>query len=87
VPLRADEGMWLFSDPPRKLLKEKYNFEPSKEWLEHQRLSAVFFGGGSGSFVSPDGLVMSNLHVGVGAISRLSTWSAMVFTPGGKRTN
>jgi len=73
VPLRADEGMWLFSDPPRKLLKEKYNFEPSKEWLEHQRLSAVFFGGGSGSFVWPDGLVMSNLHVGVGAISRLST--------------
>src|ERR1700756_2331044 len=49
----ADEGMWLFTNPPRKLLKEKYNFDPTPEWLEHVQKSSVRFNsGGSGSFVS-----------------------------------
>ena len=47
--LPADEGMWLFNNPPRKLLKEKYGFEPSDEWLKHVQQSAVRFNsGGSG---------------------------------------
>ncbi|NLX97086.1 MAG: S46 family peptidase [Rhodopirellula sp.] len=71
---RADEGMWLFSDPPRDLLKTKYDFDPSPEWLEHlQRSSVRFNNGGSGSFVSADGLVMTNHHVGSGALQKLST--------------
>ena len=49
----GDEGMWLFNDPPRKLLKEKYNFDPTDDWLEHVQKSSVRFNnGGSGSFVS-----------------------------------
>jgi hypothetical protein len=71
--LRADEGLWLFNEPPRKLLKEKYSFEPSAAWLEHVQKSSVRFNsGGSGSFVSADGLVMTNHHVGVDTLKKLS---------------
>ena len=48
----ADEGMWLFNDPPRKILKERYGFEPTDQWMEHiQKSSVRFNSGGSGSFV------------------------------------
>jgi hypothetical protein len=71
---RADEGMWLFNYPPKKLLKEKHNFTPTDAWLEHVQKSAVRFNeGGSGSFVSPEGLVMTNHHVGADALQKLST--------------
>jgi hypothetical protein len=71
--VHADEGMWLFNNPPRKILKERYNFEPSDKWLEHVQKSSVRFNsGGSGSFVSPDGLVMTNHHVGADALQKLS---------------
>jgi len=72
--LLADEGMWLFSNPPRKLLKEQYNFEPSEEWLKNVQQAAVRFNsGGSGAFVSPEGLVITNHHVGADALQKLST--------------
>ncbi|WP_315854192.1 S46 family peptidase [Gemmata palustris] len=71
--IQADEGMWLFSNPPRAQLKQ-YNFEPTQQWLDHVRLSSVRFNsGGSGSFVSPDGLVMTNHHVGAGDLEKVST--------------
>jgi hypothetical protein len=73
APLPADEGLWLFNNPPRKLLKEKYNFDPTDKWLEHLQKSSVRFNtGGSGSFVSADGLVMTNHHVGLSALQKLS---------------
>jgi hypothetical protein len=73
-PAGADEGMWLFNQPPRKLLKERYGFDPSDEWLAHLQHSAVRFNtGGSGSFVSADGLVMTNHHVGADCLQKLST--------------
>src|SRR3954468_7016960 len=70
----ADEGMWLFNDPPRKILKEQYDFEPTDQWLEHVQKSSVRFNsGGSGSFVSPEGLVLSNHHVGADCLQKLGS--------------
>src|SRR5205085_7816783 len=70
----ADEGMWLFTNPPTKQLKERYGFEPSEAWLKNLQQSAVRFNsGGSGAFVSPEGLVITNHHVGADALQKLST--------------
>lgn len=70
----ADEGMWTFDNPPLKQWKEKYNFTPGQEWLDHIRLSTVRVGNiGTGSFVSQDGLIMTNHHVALNAIQKLST--------------
>src|SRR5437762_1357918 len=70
----ADEGMWLFNAPPLKQLKEKYNFEPTPQWLEHlQKASVRFNSGGSGSFISANGLVITNHHVGADTLQKISS--------------
>lgn len=72
--LVGDEGMWTFDNPPRQLIKEKYGFDLTDQWLEHVRLASARLGdGGSGSFVSPDGLIFTNQHVGRGQVTKLST--------------
>ncbi|MBI5768617.1 MAG: S46 family peptidase [Verrucomicrobia bacterium] len=71
--LRADEGMWLYSAPPREQIKKKYGFDLTEAWLEHLMKSSVRFNsGGSGSFVSGDGLVITNHHVGADDLQKLS---------------
>jgi len=70
----ADEGMWLFNQPPRQLLRERHQFDATDAWLEHLQKSSVRFNsGGSGSFLSEDGLLISNHHVGADALQKLST--------------
>jgi Peptidase S46 len=74
IPVFADEGMWLFNNPPLKQLKEKYNFEPTAQWLEHlQKASVRFNSGGSGSFVSANGLCITNHHVGLDTLQKISS--------------
>lgn len=70
----ADEGMWTYNNFPSDKVKEKYGFKPTQEWLDHVRLSSARLAGGcSGSFVSPDGLVMTNHHCAHSCIEQLST--------------
>jgi len=72
--LRADEGMWTFDNPPLKQLKDKYKFIPGKPWLDHLRLASVRLNdGGSGSFVSPHGLLLTNHHVALGQLQKNSS--------------
>ena len=72
--LRADEGMWTFDNPPVKLLQQKYNFTPTPQWLEHLKLASVRLNdGGSGSFVSPHGLLLTNHHVALGQLQKNSS--------------
>ena len=74
VQVPADEGMWTFDNPPTKQLQEHYGFTPTQEWLDHVRLSSVRFNdGGSGSFVSPHGLALTNHHVAFGQLQKVST--------------
>ncbi len=71
--LPADEGLWLFNNPPKEHLKKKYNFDAPQAWYDHLQKSSVRFNsGGSGSFISADGLVMTNHHVGLTALQRLT---------------
>jgi hypothetical protein len=70
----ADEGMWLYNAFPKDKVRTKYGFEPTQQWLDHIQLSSVRFNnGGSGSFVSADGLTFTNHHVGAVCVQQLST--------------
>lgn len=70
----SDEGMWLFNDLPTKILKERYNFEPTEDWAQHVMLSSVRFNsGGSASFISSHGLVLTNHHVAADTLHKLSS--------------
>lgn len=69
----SDEGMWLLNDPPRAQLKEKYQFDLTDAWLKNAMLASVRLNsGGSGGFVSPDGLLVTNHHVAADSIQKLS---------------
>ncbi|HVK12289.1 MAG TPA: S46 family peptidase [Gemmataceae bacterium] len=83
MPALSDEGMWLLNDPPRDRLKEKYKFDLTDAWLEHARLASVRFNnGGSGSFVSANGLLITNHHIGSDALQKLSTADRDLFRDG-----
>ncbi len=70
----ADEGMWLFNALPEEHLKQQHGFEVSPEWAEHLMLSSVRFNsGGSASFISSNGLVLTNHHVASDTLYKLST--------------
>jgi len=74
-PLKAgEEGMWTFDNPPTKLLQERYGFTPTQAWLDHVRLASIRFNdGGSGSFISAHGLALTNHHVALGQLQKIST--------------
>ena len=74
LPVLADEGMWTFNNFPSDKVQKSYGFKPSQEWLDKVRLSSARLAQGcSGSFVSPDGLIMTNHHCARRCIAQLST--------------
>ena len=74
IPALADEGMWTFNNVPRAEIKKKYGFDVTDEWLKNVRLASVRFNnGGSGSFVSSNGLVLTNYHIVEDFVTEVST--------------
>ncbi len=80
---RSDEGMWLLNDPPKELLKEKHKFDLTDAWLERAMKANVRFNsGGSGGFVSADGLIVTNHHIAADALQKMSTKEKDLFALG-----
>src|SRR5678815_2034546 len=74
LPAFADEGMWTFNNVPRAEILRKYHFKVTDDWLRKVQLASVRFNnGGSGSFVSPNGLVLTNYHIVEDIVGEVST--------------
>jgi Peptidase S46 len=70
----ADEGMWTLNNVPRAEIKKKYGFDVTDEWLKKVQMASVRFNnGGSGSFVSANGLVLTNYHIVEDIVNEVST--------------
>src|SRR5258705_6732970 len=70
----ADEGMWTFNNVPRAEIKKKYGFDITDEWLKKVQLASVRFNnGGSGSFVLPNRLGLTNYHIVEDIVNEVST--------------
>ena len=70
----ADEGMWTFNNVPKAEIKKRYGFDVTDDWLKKVQLASVRFNnGGSGSFVSADGLVLTNHHIASDTLAKIST--------------
>ena len=70
----ADEGMWPVNQFPKEAVKKRYGFDVTDGFLDHiQRSSVRFNNGGSGSIISPQGLLFTNHHVGRDCIQKVST--------------
>ena len=71
---RADEGMWTFHDFPAAKVKAKYGFSPDQPWLDKARMASARLAGiCSASFVSDNGLVMTNHHCAHDCVAGLSS--------------
>ena len=83
MTVRADEGMWPFNNVPKAEIKKKYGFDISDAWLKKVQLASVRFNsGGSGSFISADGLVMTNHHIAQDTLQKISNEKKDYFKDG-----
>ena len=69
----ADEGMWAFNNLPRAEIKKRYGFEVTDDWVRRVQSATVRFPNGTGSFVSSEGLVLTNYHIVEDVVGELST--------------
>ncbi|HSB10669.1 MAG TPA: S46 family peptidase [Blastocatellia bacterium] len=70
----ADEGMWPFNNVPKAEIKKRYGFDVTDDWLRKVQMASVRFNnGGSGSFVSAEGLVLTNHHIASDTLQKIST--------------
>ena len=66
--------MWPFNMVPRERIKKDHGIDVTDAWLDHLRLASLRFNtGGSGSFISPNGLVLTNHHVASDCIAKLGS--------------
>src|SRR6516162_1017048 len=72
LPMAADEGTWLFNQFPADAVKQKYNFDVTSQFLDNLRFASVRIAGGSGTFVSPAGLLITNQHLITGCLAGMS---------------
>lgn len=82
LPLAADEGMWTFDNLPLEQLREDHGFTPDADWKDQARNASLRLGGASASFVSPRGLILTNHHVALGTLHKLSTPDRDLVTEG-----
>lgn len=75
-PARADEGMWLYQQFPKEAVQQKYGFDATAQFLDDLRLASVRIDGGSGAFVSPRGLLLTNRHLVTGCIAKQDSFYA-----------
>ncbi len=72
--LQAAEGMWTLDNLPKAKIQQQYGYTPDQAFADRAMHASVRLAGGcSGSFVSPDGLVMTNHHCANECIQQLST--------------
>ncbi|MGO9931592.1 MAG: S46 family peptidase [Steroidobacteraceae bacterium] len=69
----ADEGMWTFDDFPSAAVKQVYGVQITRAWLDHVRLSTIRLSNCTASFVSPEGLFLTNHHCVEQCLAELST--------------
>jgi hypothetical protein len=69
----ANEGFWPFNRIPKAAIKQQLGVDLSDQWIERVQQASVRFPSGSGSFVSPDGLVLTNHHVSLDLLHKMST--------------
>src|SRR3954452_10101301 len=75
VPLtgHANEGFWTFNRIPKAAIKKELGVDLTDAWITRVQQASVRFPSGSGSFVSPDGLVLTNHHVSLDLLHKMST--------------
>jgi Peptidase S46 len=73
LPAHADEGMWTFDNFPSSPVKQLYGADVTPAWLDHVRLSTIRLTNCTASFVSPEGLILTNHHCVESCLAELSS--------------
>ena len=73
LPTYADEGMWTFDNFPTSTVKQRFGADITPAWLDHVRLSTIRLTNCTASFVSPEGLILTNHHCVESCLAELSS--------------